>query len=66
MPESEALAFDMYGTLVDPIRIGEQLERRLPDEASRVAEVWRHADPPLQRHVTEARAGIARVRRQPG
>jgi 2-haloacid dehalogenase len=41
MPAPEALAFDMYGTLVDPIRIGEQLERRLPDEASRVAEVWR-------------------------
>jgi 2-haloacid dehalogenase len=41
MPAPEALAFDMYGTLVDPIRIGEQLERYLPDEASRVAEVWR-------------------------
>jgi 2-haloacid dehalogenase len=32
----------MYGTLVDPIRIWEQLERYLPDEeALRVSEVWR-------------------------
>lgn len=37
----EALAFDMYGTLVDPIRIWKQLEQDLPDEALRVAEVWR-------------------------
>ena len=41
MSAPEALAFDMYGTLVDPIRIHEQLERYLPDEALRVAEVWR-------------------------
>jgi 2-haloacid dehalogenase len=41
MPVPEALAFDMYGTLVDPIRIAEQLERHLPDGAPRVAEVWR-------------------------
>lgn len=41
MPAPEALAFDMYGTLVDPIRISEQLERHLPNEASRVAEAWR-------------------------
>ncbi len=38
----EALAFDMYGTLVDPIRIWTRLEHDLPDEALRVAEVWRH------------------------
>jgi 2-haloacid dehalogenase len=37
----EALAFDMYGTLVDPIRIWTRLEQYLPDEALRVAEVWR-------------------------
>jgi 2-haloacid dehalogenase len=38
----EALAFDMYGTLVDPIRIWKRLEQYLPDEdALRVAEVWR-------------------------
>ena len=37
----EALAFDMYGTLVDPIRISEQLERHLPDAAPRVTQAWR-------------------------
>lgn len=37
----EALAFDMYGTLVDPLRIWTRLERYLPDEAVRIAEVWR-------------------------
>ena len=42
MAEPEALAFDMYGTLVDPIRIWKRLERYVPgDEALRVAEVWR-------------------------
>jgi 2-haloacid dehalogenase len=41
MSDREALAFDMYGTLVDPIRIWKQLERYLPDEALRIAEVWR-------------------------
>jgi len=41
MPAPEALAFDMYGTLVDPIRIGDQLERHLPDGSSRVAAAWR-------------------------
>lgn len=37
----EALAFDVYGTLVDPIRIWQRLEEYLPDKALRVAEVWR-------------------------
>ncbi|MGI9050142.1 MAG: haloacid dehalogenase type II [Rubrobacteraceae bacterium] len=38
----EALAFDMYGTLVDPIRIWKQLEQYIGDEdALHVAEVWR-------------------------
>lgn len=37
----EALAFDMYGTLVDPIRIWKQLEEQLPDKALYIAEVWR-------------------------
>jgi 2-haloacid dehalogenase len=42
MSEPEALAFDMYGTLVDPIRIQGRLGRYFPDEeAQRVAEVWR-------------------------
>ena len=38
----EALAFDMYGTLVDPIRIWTQLEQYLPGgDAVRAAEIWR-------------------------
>lgn len=41
MSISEALAFDMYGTLVDPIRIWKQLERSLPRDAQRIAELWR-------------------------
>jgi 2-haloacid dehalogenase len=41
MAEREALAFDMYGTLVDPIGISKQLEVYLPEEAPNVAEVWR-------------------------
>lgn len=41
MPDTEALAFDMYGTLVDPIRIWKQLEQHFPGEAQRIAETWR-------------------------
>jgi 2-haloacid dehalogenase len=41
MPTPEALAFDMYGTLVDPIRISTQLERYLPDAAPRITQAWR-------------------------
>jgi len=41
MADPEALAFDMYGTLVDPIRIWTRLEQYAPDEALRIAEVWR-------------------------
>ena len=41
MASSEALAFDMYGTLVDPIRIWKRLEQYIPQEAQRVAEIWR-------------------------
>ena len=41
MSAPEALAFDVYGMLVDPIRIWQRLEQYLPDEALRVAEVWR-------------------------
>ncbi len=40
MPQ-EALAFDMYGTLVNPIRIWTLLAQYLPDGAQHVAEVWR-------------------------
>src|SRR5215210_5769924 len=42
MPVPEALAFDMYGTLVDPSGISKVLERYLPEEASYVSRVWRH------------------------
>jgi 2-haloacid dehalogenase len=41
MATPEALAFDLYGTLVDPIRIWRQLERYLGESALRAAEVWR-------------------------
>lgn len=37
----EALAFDMYGTLVNPMRIWTQLEQYMPLEAQRAAEIWR-------------------------
>jgi 2-haloacid dehalogenase len=37
----EALAFDMYGTLVDPAGISRRLERYLPEQTQRLAEVWR-------------------------
>lgn len=37
-----ALAFDMYGTLVDPIRIWERLEEHVPaGEALGIARTWR-------------------------
>ncbi len=41
MSAAEALAFDMYGTLVDPIRIWKQLEKYIPGDAQRIAEIWR-------------------------
>ena len=44
MSRPEALAFDMYGTLVNPLRIWQQLEQFIPgdtSEAQRIAEVWR-------------------------
>lgn len=41
MSVAEALAFDMYGTLVDPIRIWKQLEHYIPGDAQRIAEIWR-------------------------
>ncbi len=42
MSAPEALAFDMYGTLVDPIRIWKRLEQYIPDDdALRIAETWR-------------------------
>jgi 2-haloacid dehalogenase len=41
MSAPEALAFDMYGTLVDPIGISKQLERYLPEHSPQISEVWR-------------------------
>ena len=38
---AEALAFDLYGTLVDPICIWRQLQHYVGDAAVRVAELWR-------------------------
>jgi hypothetical protein len=49
-------------------RLAERLgDRQKAEERYRfVTEVWRTADPSLQRHVTEAKAGIVRVRRLRG
>lgn len=41
MSVHEALAFDMYGTLVNPIRVWKHLEQYIPHDAVRIAEVWR-------------------------
>jgi 2-haloacid dehalogenase len=41
MERQEALAFDVYGTLVDPIGIDTRLERFLAPDATAVAEAWR-------------------------
>src|SRR5919109_2879873 len=37
----EALAFDMYGTLVNTLRIWQQLEEYILHNGIRVAELWR-------------------------
>lgn len=41
MSEREALAFDVYGTLVNPLGIEAELERFVPGDAARVAREWR-------------------------
>jgi len=38
---AEALAFDMYGTLVDPLGIETRLEPHVGPDASRIARSWR-------------------------
>lgn len=48
----EALAFDMYATLVDPIRIWTQLEQYLPGNAVRAAEIWRQKQLEYSFHLT--------------
>jgi 2-haloacid dehalogenase len=40
-PRQPALAFDVYGTLVDPIRLSRQLARLVGDDAGRIAVRWR-------------------------
>lgn len=35
------LAFDVYGTLVDPIRVWTRLQAYAPDSAVQIAELWR-------------------------
>ncbi len=41
MVAGEALAFDLYGTLVDPGSVRTRLEEHLPGDGQRVAQVWR-------------------------
>jgi len=41
MTEPEVLAFDLYGTLVDPLSIGQRLAGLLGESARQAAEVWR-------------------------
>ncbi len=41
MPEPEVLAFDMYGTLVDPLSIWQRLEAFLGESGRQAAGVWR-------------------------
>jgi 2-haloacid dehalogenase len=43
MPAREALAFDMYSTLVDTIGISRQIEQMLPQQGQRVSLLWRQA-----------------------
>lgn len=48
----EALAFDMYGTLVDPIGVSEALAEHLPVNALHVAEIWRQKQLELSWRIT--------------
>jgi len=41
MAEPEALAFDVYGTLVNPLGIETELRRFVPDGAARIVRTWR-------------------------
>lgn len=43
MPQREALAFDMYGTLVDTLGISQHIEQMLPAQGQRVAALWRQS-----------------------
>ncbi len=37
----EALTFDMYGTLVNPIRIWQHLDQWIAQDTQRIADIWR-------------------------
>ncbi len=52
MSALEAVAFDMYGTLVDPLGIWRRLEGYVGDRASPVADVWRQKQLELTWRVT--------------
>jgi hypothetical protein len=41
MASAVAIGFDVYGTLVDPLGIGEVLRRFVGDDADLVALLWR-------------------------
>ncbi len=41
MPEPGVLAFDMYGTLVDPLSISQRLAAFPGESARQATEVWR-------------------------
>lgn len=43
MPAREALAFDVYSTLVDTLGISRQLEQLLPQQGQRIAALWRQS-----------------------
>lgn len=43
MPPRDALAFDMYSTLVDTIGISRQIEQMLPQQGQRISLLWRQA-----------------------
>jgi 2-haloacid dehalogenase len=41
MRTARTLCFDVYGTLVDPLRLSERLERHVGEAADRVSAIWR-------------------------
>lgn len=43
MPQREALAFDVYSTLVDTLGISQRIEQMLPTQGQRVATLWRQS-----------------------
>ena len=41
MASVTAIGFDVYGTLVDPLGIGDELRKFVGEDAERVAQLWR-------------------------